>query len=118
MLTFEDEALVLTALPHGENGAVVRFLSMQGGLRSGFVAGARGKAKRAVLHPGNRVELALKARAEGQLASATVELVESRALLAFEGAGVRQRLGRGAGNAQIRHAWPSAWLANNRWPLH
>ncbi|WP_199554032.1 DNA repair protein RecO [Sandaracinobacteroides hominis] len=84
MLTFEDEALVLTALPHGENGAVVRFLSMQGGLRSGFVAGARGKAKRAVLHPGNRVELALKARAEGQLASATVELVESRALLAFE----------------------------------
>lgn len=84
MLSFEDEALVLTALPHGENGAVVRFLSFAGGLRAGYVPGARGKGKRAVLHPGNRVALALRARAEGQLPGATLELVESRALLAFE----------------------------------
>ena len=84
MLSFEDEALVLTVLPHGENGAVVRFLSFSGGLRAGYVPGARGKAKRALLNPGNRVALALRARAEGQLPGATVELVESRALLAFE----------------------------------
>ena len=84
MLSFSDEALVLTLLPHGENGAVVRFLSMTGGLRAGFVPGARGKAKRALLHPGNRVALTLSARAEGQLPGATVELVESRALIAFE----------------------------------
>ncbi len=84
MLSFEDEALVLTSLPHGENGAVVRFLSFSGGLRAGYVPGARGKGKRALLHPGNRVALALRARAEGQLAGATVELVASRALLAFE----------------------------------
>lgn len=84
MLTFDDEALVLTTLPHGENGAVVRFLAFGGGLRAGYVQGARSKARRALLHPGNRVSLALKSRAEGQLPSATVELVESRALLAFE----------------------------------
>jgi DNA repair protein RecO (recombination protein O) len=84
MLTFQDDALVLTLLPHGENGAVVRFLSFSGGLRAGYVPGARSKARRAVLHPGNRVALALKARAEGQLPSATVEPLESRALLAFE----------------------------------
>ncbi|WP_374386221.1 DNA repair protein RecO [Sandaracinobacter sp.] len=84
MLGFEDEALVLTALPHGENGAVVRFLAMQGGLRAGYVPGARGKARRALLHPGNRVALSLRARAEGQLPGAGVELVESRALLAFQ----------------------------------
>ena len=84
MLSFEDEALVLTSLPHGENGAVVRFLSITGGLRAGYVPGARGKGKRAVIHPGNRVALALRARAEGQLPGATVELVQSRALLAFE----------------------------------
>jgi len=84
MLTFDDEALVLTALPHGENGAVVRFLAFEGGLRAGYVQGARSKGKRALLHPGNRISLSLKSRAEGQLPSATVELVESRALLAFE----------------------------------
>ncbi|MGL6042656.1 MAG: DNA repair protein RecO [Sandaracinobacteroides sp.] len=84
MQQFTDEALVLTALPHGETGAVVRFLSFSGGLRAGYVPGARGKGKRALLHPGNRVALQLRARAEGQLPGASFELVESRALLAFE----------------------------------
>jgi DNA repair protein RecO (recombination protein O) len=84
MLSFEDEALVLTSRPHGENGAVVRFLSFEGGLRAGYVPGARGKGKRALLHPGNRVALSLRSRAEGQLPGAGVELVESRALLAFD----------------------------------
>lgn len=79
-----DEALVLASLPHGENGAVVRFLTMSHGLQSGFVPGARGKARRALLNPGNKVALRLKLRAEGQLAGATLELVESRALIAFE----------------------------------
>jgi DNA repair protein RecO (recombination protein O) len=83
MQQFEDEALVLTAIAHGENGAVVRFLSFTGGLRAGYVPGARGRAKRALLNPGNRVQLRLQTRAEGQLAGATLELVESRALLAF-----------------------------------
>ncbi|MCG2840977.1 DNA repair protein RecO [Sandaracinobacter sp. RS1-74] len=82
-----DEALVLTSLPHGENGAVVRFLTMGHGLRAGYVPGARGKAKRAALHPGNRVALSLRARAEGQLAGATLELVKSRALIGFEPGG-------------------------------
>lgn len=84
MLSFDGEALVLTSLRHGENGAIVRFLSFDGGLRAGYVPGARGKARRALLHPGNRVSLHLKARAEGQLPGASVELVASRALLAFE----------------------------------
>lgn len=83
-MEFADEALVLTSLPHGENGAVVRFLAMRGGLRVGYVPGARGKAKRALLNPGNHLQLRLKARTQGQLAGATLELVESRALLGFE----------------------------------
>jgi len=84
VLSAEDEALVLTSLSHGETGAVVRFLGFTGGLRAGYVPGARGKARRALIHPGNRVALSLRARAEGQLPVATMELVESRALLAFE----------------------------------
>ena len=84
MQTFEGEAIVLTGLAHGENGAVVRFLSFEGGLRAGYVPGARGKARRALLHPGNRVALSLRARTEGQLPGATLELNASRALIAFE----------------------------------
>jgi DNA repair protein RecO (recombination protein O) len=80
----EQRAVVLTLLPHGEHGAVVRFLGEAHGLRAGYVAGARGRDKRAVVAPGNRVALTLRARAEGQLPQATVELVESRALLAFD----------------------------------
>ena len=84
MQHFAGEAIVLTSLPHGEHGAVVRFLTEADGLRAGYVAGGRGKAKRALLHPGNRVQLRLQARDSGQLASASLELLESRALLAFE----------------------------------
>jgi DNA repair protein RecO (recombination protein O) len=84
MQLIEAQALVLTALPHGENGAVVRFLAFDRGLQAGYVPGARGKGRRALIHPGNRVQLVLKSRAEGQLPGAMIELLESRALLAFE----------------------------------
>ncbi len=85
MQHFSGEAIVLSALPHGENGAVVRFLSVGQGLLAGYVAGARSRNRRALLQPGNRVHLVLRARTEGQLPAANVELVESRALIAFEG---------------------------------
>lgn len=78
-----DEALVLTLRPHGEHGAVVRFLGLSHGLLAGHVAGARGRGRRAALQPGNRVALRLKARVAGQLPSAELELARSRALLAF-----------------------------------
>ncbi|MGQ5701888.1 DNA repair protein RecO [Sandaracinobacteroides sp. A072] len=91
-MEFSDEAIVLTLLPHGEHGAIVRFLCLSGGqsdgqsggLRAGFVHGAHGKARRAIFSPGNRVALKLKARAENSLPVASAELVESRALLAFD----------------------------------
>ncbi len=82
-MLLQDEALVLTLLPHGENGAVVRFLNFGHGLRAAYVPGARGRTKRALLQPGNRVALTLKARGEAALPTASVELVQSRALLAF-----------------------------------
>lgn len=78
-----DIAIVLTALPHGEHGAVVRLLGETLGLVAGYVAGARGRRMRALVQPGNRVSLALSGRAEGQLPAAALELVRSRALLAF-----------------------------------
>lgn len=84
MPAFEGEALVLSVRAHGEHGAVVRFLTFEGGLRAGYVAGGRGRARRPLLQHGNRVALRLRARLEGQLAGATLELVQSRALLAYD----------------------------------
>jgi DNA repair protein RecO (recombination protein O) len=77
------DALVLTLLPHGEHGAVVRFLGREQGLVAAFVHGARSRRRRADLAPGNRVALRLTPRSADTLPSAAAELIASRALLAF-----------------------------------
>ncbi|OYU15170.1 MAG: DNA repair protein RecO [Alphaproteobacteria bacterium PA4] len=87
MLT-ETDAIVLTALPHGEHGAVVRFLTPAHGLVAGYVHGGRGRSMRPVLQAGNGVALTLKARTDTQLATATVELTAVRAALVLSGSGL------------------------------
>lgn len=77
-------AIVCAVLPHGEHGAVVRFLSADAGLVAGYVAGGRSRRLRPVLQPGNGVEVRLRGRRESQLAGATVELTRSRVGLAAE----------------------------------
>lgn len=79
-----DDALILQALPHGEHGVVARVLTRDHGLRSGYVAGGRGRRARAALQPGTRVRATLRSRTTSQLAQLGVEPVASRALLAFE----------------------------------
>jgi DNA repair protein RecO (recombination protein O) len=86
-MELDTPALVLAALPHGENGAVVRFLTPGDGLMAGYVRGARSRRLRPVLQPGNRVELGLRARVDSQLAAATVELSASRAGIAVDALG-------------------------------
>lgn len=85
---FESEAIVLSALSHGEHGAVVRFLTPDHGLVAGYVHGGRGRAMRPVLQIGNRVALAMRARTDSQLATATVELTAARAALVLSGGGL------------------------------
>ena len=79
-------AIICALLPHGENGAVVRFLTPEHGLIAGYVHGGRARRLRPVLQPGNSVDLRLDARTENQLAGASVELTSSRAALATTGA--------------------------------
>lgn len=74
-------AIVVAVLPHGEHGAVVRFLTEADGLVAGYVIGGRSRAMRAVLQPGSGVMVRLRARS-GALGGATVELAQSRTLLA------------------------------------
>ncbi len=81
----ETEAIVCAVLPHGEHGAVVRFLTPANGLVAGYVRGGRSSRFRPVLQPGNAVALSLRARVDTQLAAATVELTQARAALATSG---------------------------------
>ncbi len=75
-------AIICALLAHGENGAVVRFLTPDHGLVAGYVHGGRSRRLRPVLQAGNGVDLRLDARNENQLAVANVELTSSRAALA------------------------------------
>lgn len=84
----ETPAIVCAVLPHGEHGAVVRFLTPTDGLMAGYVRGGRSRALRPVLQPGNGVALVLRARVDSQLAAATVELTAARAALATSVAGL------------------------------
>ncbi|WP_426165286.1 DNA repair protein RecO [Sandarakinorhabdus sp. DWP1-3-1] len=81
----DTSAIVLSLLPHGEHGAVVRFLTPANGLVAGYVRGGRSSRFRPVLQPGNVVALSLRARVDTQLAAATVELTRARAALATTG---------------------------------
>ena len=84
----DTPAIVCTVLPHGEHGAVVRFLTPDDGLIAGYVRGGRSRALRPVLQPGNGVAVAFRARVDSQLAAATVELTAARAALATSVAGL------------------------------
>ena len=84
----DTPAIVCAVLPHGEHGAVVRFLTPDDGLVAGYVRGGRSRALRPVLQPGNGVQVALRARIDSQLAAATVELTAARAALATSVAGL------------------------------
>ena len=84
----DTPSIVCAVLPHGEHGAVVRFLTPDDGLVAGYVRGGRSRALRPVLQPGNGVQVALRARIDSQLAAATVELTAARAALATSVAGL------------------------------
>lgn len=71
-------AIICSVRSHGEHGAVVRSLTPENGLMSGYVRGARSRAMRPVLIPSNIVQADYRARTEDQLASMTAELQQSR----------------------------------------
>ncbi len=77
-------AIICAVRPHGEAGAIVRALTAEHGLLGGYVQGAKGRANRPVLIPGNIVKGEWRARIPGQLASLTVEMEHSRGHLLGE----------------------------------
>lgn len=71
-------ALVCAVRQHGETAAIVKLLTEPQGMVAAYVAGARGRALRPVLLPGNLVEADIRSRSEAQLPFARIELLASR----------------------------------------
>lgn len=84
MASLTADAIVCAVRAHGEHGAILRALTEDAGLVAGYVRGGRSTRLRPILMPGNLIALELRARTEEQLASATAELLASRAPLLAE----------------------------------
>lgn len=74
-------AIICAARLHGETGVIVRALTSEFGLISGYVSGGRSRTLRPVLVPGNSVAGEWRQRGGDRLASMTVEPLHSRAAL-------------------------------------
>ncbi|MEO1102241.1 MAG: DNA repair protein RecO [Pseudomonadota bacterium] len=85
-MEWRDEALILSARPFGENSKIVELLAANEGKAAGMVRGARSKAMRALLQPGNRVAVTWRGRLEDQLGTLQLEMMEARAGLVMENA--------------------------------
>lgn len=84
MTSLTADAIVCAARAHGEHDTILRALTREAGLVAGYVRGGRSRRLRPILIPGNLIALELRARTEEQLASATAELLVSRAPLLAE----------------------------------
>ncbi|RAH96997.1 DNA repair protein RecO [Acuticoccus sediminis] len=85
-MEWKDEALILSARPLGESSKIIEVLTPNEGRASGLVRGARSKTMRALVQPGNRVEVTWRGRLEDQLGTFALELIEARAGLVMDSA--------------------------------
>ncbi|KAF0111758.1 MAG: recO [Rhodospirillaceae bacterium] len=76
-MEWTDEAIVLTARPHGERSAIVSLLTHAHGRHAGLVRGAARMG--AVFQPGNRVQARWRGRLIEQLGTFSCELLRADA---------------------------------------
>ncbi len=81
---WEGPAVVLSARPHGESGAVVTLLTEALGRHPGLAKGGQSRAQSALWQTGNLVEARWVARLADQLGSMSGELVHPAAAMAME----------------------------------
>jgi len=84
-MEWSDDAIVLSARPHGESGAILEALTRTHGRHLGLVRGGNSRRSRSVLQPGNTVRLHWRARLSEHLGNFTVELDHARAGDLMEG---------------------------------
>lgn len=72
-MEWRDKGIVLTVRPHGETSAIVEILTESQGRHAGLVKGARSRAMRPILQPGNMVTVTWRARLAEHLGMFQIE---------------------------------------------
>ncbi len=85
-MDWNDQAIVLSARPHGESGLVVSLLTRDHGRHAGFVPGGISRRARPVWQAGNLVDVSWRARLSEQLGNYSGELREAHAARALDDA--------------------------------
>ena len=83
-MEWTDDAIVLSARPHGETSAVVMLLTSEHGRHAGLVRGGQSAKVRPVYQPGNEVRATWRARLAEHLGSYSCEPVASHAARLFD----------------------------------
>lgn len=76
-MEWHDDAIVLSARPHGESGSILEVLTRSHGRHAGLIRG--GRKLKPVLQPGNTVRLTWRARLAEHLGNFACEPVTARA---------------------------------------
>ena len=79
MSDWQDQALILSARPHGENAALVEVFSREQGRHNGILRGGMGRRLMPVIQPGNLVQALWRSRIKDDLGTFTLEPIRSRA---------------------------------------
>lgn len=78
-MRWQDEAIVLSARPHGETAAIVQLLTRYQGRHAGLVRGGQSARVRGVYQSGNRVAATWSGRLPEHLGTLECELVDAHA---------------------------------------
>ena len=84
MSEWRDQAVVLSARPHGETSAVVCLLTETRGRHAGLVRGGRSPRQRATLEPGTLVSASWRARLPDALGTFALEPLRAYGAAVFE----------------------------------
>jgi DNA repair protein RecO (recombination protein O) len=83
MITWTDEAALLSLRPFGETSVIIEVFSAAHGRHAGVVRGGTSRKVAPVLQPGAQLSVTWKARLESHMGSFTVEPIRSRAAVAM-----------------------------------
>src|ERR1043166_42956 len=78
-MEWSDDAIVLSARPHGETSAVLEVLTREHGRHLGLVRGGASRRTKPILQAGNTLHLVWRARLTDHLGSFTAEPAKNRA---------------------------------------
>lgn len=83
-MEWRDEAILLSARPHGETSVIAAVFTRERGRHLGLVRGGRSRRLRPILQPGNLVQASWRARLDEHLGTLTLELNHSLSSLYFD----------------------------------